>query len=152
MTQEHVTTLPSLYHSQIHTVFLSATQPASISPHIPPTHNTYILFLVSQPVSISPYTHPSHNTYHPILRDPTPISPHTHPKYIQPYSHVPSASISLHTPPPHSQYIQPVSRVPSASIYPHTPPPLTIHTTSFSCLNRRRPPHIHSAFPLLPPY
>jgi len=94
-----------------------------MSPHIPPTHNTYILFLVSQPASISPYTHPSHNTYHLILRDPTPISPHTHPQYIQPYSRVPSASISPHTSTPHSQYIQPLSRVPSASISPHTPPP-----------------------------
>ena len=35
ITQEHVTTLSSLYHSQIHTVLLSATQPAS-SPHIHP--------------------------------------------------------------------------------------------------------------------
>jgi len=63
ITQEQVTTLASLYYSQIHTVLLSATQPASISSYPSPTHNTYSLILVSHPASISPHTHPTHSTY-----------------------------------------------------------------------------------------
>ena len=144
ITQEHVTTLPSQYHSPIHTVLLSATQPALISSHTSPTHNTYSLILVSQPASISPYTHPTHSTYHLILRDPTsvdlltyttPLTIHTtsfsYPNLRQsPHIRIPlsvhttlfSATqpvlISSHTPPTHSQYIQPLSRVPTGVLLP----------------------------------
>ena len=53
ITQGHVTTLPSLYHPQIHTVLLSATQPASISPHTPPPpHSQYIQPLSRVPTGI----------------------------------------------------------------------------------------------------
>ena len=140
ITQEHVTTLPSLYHPQIHTVLLSATQPASISPHTPPPpHSQYIQPLSRVPTSVNLPIYASHSQYIPpySTRPNQRQSPHVHPptKYIQPHSRVPtgvdlptyashSQSIPPYSPrpnrrrsphihPPHSQYIQPLSRVPT---------------------------------------
>jgi len=70
-------TLPFLSHLsallEIHTTLLSASQPASISSHTPPTHNTYSLILGSKPASTSSHTPPTHNAYRLMLCDPTSV-------------------------------------------------------------------------------
>ena len=84
ITQEHVTTIPSLYHPQIHTVLLSTTQPVSISPHTPPPpHSQYIQPLSRVPTGVNLPIYTSHSQYIP------PYSPRPNPNLptYTPYSH-----------------------------------------------------------------